>query len=312
ARAPHRLGIPGPGARPLTLDLPTRPPRFTRRQVEATLHCAGTRRSDMRQVRPVKGDPWGPGAIGNAVWTGIRLADVLEAAGAADDAGLHVAFAGLDACDLHGKRFRYGVSIPIEKAIGKEVLLAWEMNGAPLAPEHGAPLRMIVPGYAGVRSAKWLASITVQAQPADTPVQAIDYHLYPAEVTEEPSSPGRGLVINGMPLNSAICEPADGAVLSAGRTAVRGWAFGGDRAIARVDVSANGGRTWVQARLEPAGGRWSWTFWIAEFPIAPGSHDLVVRAWDSAGQTQPDKPDDTWNAKGYLAAFRHRIRIEAL
>ena len=115
-----------------------------------------------------------------------------------------------------------------------------------------------------------------------------------------------------MPLNAAICEPAAGAALKAGKFAVKGYAIATDRAITRVDVSMNGGRQWSQATIEDHGNaRWSWTLWHATFDIPAGEHELVVRAWDAAGQTQPAQPDDTWNFKGYLSAAWHRVRVKA-
>ena len=123
----------------------------------------------MQRVRPTSGDPWAPGAIGNAEWTGVSLADVLRAAGAQEGADLHVAFDCADECSMEGKTFRYGASIPMAKALGSEVLLAYTMNGEPLTAEHGAPLRVVVPGYAGVRSPKWLHTVTVQNAPSRKP-----------------------------------------------------------------------------------------------------------------------------------------------
>ncbi len=126
------------------------------------------RRADLQRVRPVSGDPWAPGAIGNAEWTGFSLAAVLRAAGAEMDPALHVAFQGADECHLDGKSFRYGTSIPMRKAMAEGVLLAYAMNGERLEAEHGAPLRVVVPGFAGVRSPKWLQTVTVQDQPSDS------------------------------------------------------------------------------------------------------------------------------------------------
>ncbi len=193
-----------------------------------------------------------------------------------------------------------------------EVLLAFAMNGEPLAPEHGYPLRVVVPGYAGVRSPKWLSVITVQDRPSDNHMQQRDYKLVPADVMEDTVDWEKGVTIYDLPLNSAICEPAPRTELKAGRTTVRGYAIASARGIVRVDVSADGGRSWSQAMLEhDAHAPWSWTFWTATLDLAVGEHELVVRAWDSAGQTQPAQPDDTWNFKGYLSAAWHRVHVLA-
>lgn len=305
----HRLRVKGRVTTELGLSMEELRERFPTRTVSATMQCAGNRRADMQRVRPVAGDPWAPGAIGNAEWQGVALADILLAAGAAEGAG-HVAFSCADECHVEGKTFHYGASIPIAKALGPEVLLAYEMNGAALTPEHGAPLRLVVPGYAGVRSPKWLHTITVQDAPSDNPIQADDYKLFPPHVTKETADPAKGITINGLPLNSAICEPAPHARLPAGAATLRGYATATDRAVVRVDVSQDGGRTWSQAELEDhSGGPWSWTFWHATLDLPKGEHELAVRAWDDAGQTQPALPDDTWNYKGYLSAAWHRVSV---
>lgn len=307
----HRLRVNGKVAQTLDLSIVELRERFPQRKVMAVMQCAGNRRGDMLQVRPVSGDPWAPGAIGNAEWTGVPLAAVLRAAGAEEGAEMHVAFSALDDCEVEGETFRYAASIPMTKAMAPEVLLAFEMNGEALAPEHGFPLRVVVPGFAGARSPKWLTRITVQNQPSDAKPQARDYKLFPPDVTKETADWSKGITIYDMPLNSAICEPAPWAELKAGKAAVRGYAVATARQITRVDVSTDGGRSWSQAELEhdPAA-PWSWTFWQAELDLAKGEHELVVRAWDSAGQTQPALPDDTWNFKGYLHAAWHRVWVK--
>jgi sulfite oxidase len=309
--ATHRLRVEGRVGTRLDLAMDELRDRFPRREVTAVMQCAGNRRADMRQVRPVAGDPWAPGAIGNAEWAGVALADVLRAAGAEADGSLHVAFSSLDDCEVEGERFRFGASIPMTKAMSPEVLLAYEMNGEALAPEHGAPLRAVVPGFAGVRSAKWLAGITVQDTPSSSYTQQKDYKLFPPDVTKETADWDEGVTIYEMPLNAAICTPAPHAELETGAATLRGYAIANDRSVARVDVSSDGGRTWRQAELEHnPHAPWSWTFWQATLDLPQGEHELAVRAWDSAGQTQPAAPDDTWNFKGYLSASWHRVPVK--
>ena len=317
--ADHRLRVGGRVQTRLDLSVADLRQRFAEHTVTAVMQCAGNRRADLQSVRPTSGDCWAPGAIGNAAWTGVALADVLRAAGADTDPALHVA---LDACDEveieQEGRFTYGVSIPMAKAMSPEVLLAYAMNGEALAPEHGFPLRLVVPGFAGVRSPKWLTGITVQDQPSDNHMQQRDYKLLPPDVTADTVDWEQGVTIYGMPLNAAICEPAPHhgqsvAALPAGRTAVRGYAIATAREIVRVDVSIDGGRCWSQADLAPnSGAPWSWRFWSATVDLPRGEHELVVRAWDSAGQTQPASPEDTWNFKGYLCAAWHRVRVSAV
>ncbi|MFL5283782.1 MAG: molybdopterin-dependent oxidoreductase [Rhodopila sp.] len=309
--ATHRLRVDGLVTRPLNLSMQDLRTGFPRRSVTAVLQCAGNRRADLNRVRPVAGDPWIAGAIGNAIWIGVSLADVLRAAGVSDDARLHVAFACCDEIEMPGEgRFRYGASIPITKAMSPEVLLAFAMNGADLAPEHGFPLRVVVPGYAGVRSPKWLAAITVQDTPSANHMQQRDYKLLPPDVTADTVDWSRGIPINDMPLTSAICDPAAGTSLAAGTITVKGYAVAGAREVVRVDVSADGGRSWRQAALEhdPAA-PWGWTFWQATLDLPKGEHELAVRAWDSAGQTQPAWSEEVWNFKGYLSVAWHRVHV---
>ena len=280
------------------------------RTVEAAMQCAGNRRADMLKVRPVSGDPWSAGAIGNALWTGVALADILRAAGADSSHALHVGFSSLDDVDVDGKRFRFGASIPMSKALSPEVLVATAMNGAPLTPRHGYPVRVVTPGFAGVRSPKWLERIEVRASPSECPIQAEDYQLLPPDILAvEDIDWSRGMTINELPVNSAICEPAAHARMTPGVHHLRGWAAASGREVSRVDVSADGGRTWRQAHLDSARSPWGWVLWSADLALDVGEHELVVRAWDSAGQTQPASPDDTWNVKGYLSAAWHRVPV---
>ena len=308
--AAHRLHVTGRVARPLELSVADLRARFPARTVTAGLQCAGNRRADLQEVAKTTGDPWSGGAVANVRWTGASLRDVLEAAGAAVGPELHVAFEGADEVEVEGERALYGVSIPMPKALGGDVLLAWEINGEPLTPEHGFPLRVVAPGYAGVRSPKWVTQVRVQDAPAQSPIQRKDYKLFPPDVSKDDVNWEAGLTIDAMPLNSAICKPARGARLKAGPLTLRGWATASERAVRRVDVSTDGGRRWAQAELEqdPAQPH-AWTLWRLETRLEKGEHELVVRAFDEAMQTQPDTPDDTWNFAGYLAAHRHRIHV---
>lgn len=311
--ATHRLRVDGLVKDPLDLSMDDLQ-RFPQRKVTAVMQCAGNRRADLHRVRPVSGHPWEVGAIGNAAWTGVALSEVLRAAGARTGGDLlHVAFSACDMVDSPSEgRFRFGASIPMTKAMSPEVLLAFAMNGAPLTAEHGFPLRVVVPGYAGVRSPKWLVAITVQDRPSDNHMQQRDYKMLPAEMTEESVDWEAALPIYDMPANAAICDPTPDSELPVGAVTVKGYAVASGRDVVRVDVSADAGRTWRQAALHhDPGAPWSWTFWRIELGLGAGDHELVVRAWDSAGQSQPEDAAALWNFKGYLSAAWHRVRVRA-
>jgi sulfite oxidase len=308
--ATHRLRVDGAVDRPLDLTMTELRSLAPARDVEAVLQCAGNRRADLQPVAPTSGDPWAPGALGNAVWTGIPLGALLTHAGATDGAA-HVAFEAADNFDIaepFNGRSGFGVSIPMSKALSPDVLVAWAMNGTALKPEHGHPLRMIVPGFAGIRSPKWLARITVQDRPSDNHMQARDYRLLPPDMTLETADWDKGIVIDEMPVNAAICEPCAGAIVEPGLLSIAGYAIA-SRRIARVDVRLDDG-LWHQATLEQSNSAWSWTFWRCDLDIPRGAHELAVRAWDVAGQTQPADPADVWNCKGYLSAAWHRVRLD--
>lgn len=267
-RAAWRLRVDGLVERELELSLDDLRRRFDERRVVATLQCAGNRRAGLNAVREIPGEaPWGPGATGNAAWRGVALADVLGAAGLRSDAR-HVAFEGADISDQAEPPQRFGASIALHKALASEVLLAWEMNGEPLAAVHGAPLRVVVPGYIGARSVKWLERISVQAGPSENFFQDT-YRLLPADADPDRAPAGEGVVLGAVAVNSDILRPADGDTVRGGRVDVAGYAFAGDdRRIVRVDVSSDGGRRRQQAELlddlargrgDAGGLRSSWT-----------------------------------------------------
>jgi len=197
----------------------------------------------------------------------------------------------------------------LAKACRGEVLLAWEMNGAPLPPLHGGPLRAVVPGWIGARRVKWLTRIELRAEPWDGYFQATAYRLLAPEA--EPG-PGAGVALGEVAVNADVLEPADGDRVPAGAVEVRGYAFaGGERHVVRVDVSGDGGRSFTQAELLDDLGRWAWRPWRARLTLEPGEREIVARAWDSAGGTQPEQPASVWNAKGYVNSAWARVRVTA-
>jgi sulfite oxidase len=309
--ATWRLRVRGLVRRPLELSFTELQRQFLRHDVTATLVCAGLRRDELLAHRPVPGELlWGTDAISTGWWTGVSLQDVLMAAGVMDDAR-HVAFTGLDQVSRHDHLFGFGGSIPLEKALAPEVLLAFEMNGAPLLPAHGFPLRTVVPGYIGARSVKWLGEIVVQAEPSSNYFQTKAYRVLREPDPADARDVSAGEALGTVPLNAVIVSPDARCTLRAGRVELTGWAFGGrEHEVARVEVSADGGTTWTAATLDAPGGPWSWSFWRATVQVAPGAQTLVARAWDAAGGCQPSELAEVWNVKGYANTAWHRIPVE--
>jgi sulfite oxidase len=303
------LRVHGLVQRELELSLSTLREAFSEREVTATLQCAGNRRAGLVAIRDIPGEaPWGPGATGTATWTGVALADVLGLANPLPEAA-HVGFAGADLSPEADPPQRYGGSIPLDKACRPEVLLVWGMNGEPLAPVHGAPLRVVVPGYIGARSVKWLERIEVRSTPWDGYFQRVAYRLLPEDGTPGPDA---GMPLGLVALNADVLAPANGASVAAGPVEVRGYAFaGGERHVARVDVSLDGGASWSQAELLDDLGRWAWRQWRIVLELAPGEHEVLVRAWDSSAATQPEDEAALWNPKGYVNNARPRVRVTA-
>src|SRR5437763_3500993 len=304
-----RLHVHGLVERELDLSLTTLREAFREREVTATLQCAGNRRAGLIAIREIPGEaPWGPGATGTATWTGVALADILGLARPLPEAA-HVGFGGADVCASATPPQRFGGSIPLAKACRREVLLAWGMNGEPLPVVHGAPLRVVVPGYIGARSVKWVDRIEVRATPWHGYFQHVMYRLLPEDAAP---GPGIGMPLGLAALNSDVLSPADGDTVAAGSVEVRGYAFaGGERYVARVDVSFDGAATWSQAELLDDLGPWAWRHWRTTLDLAPGEHEIVVRAWDSSAATQPEEDASLWNPKGYVNNARPHVRMRA-
>jgi sulfite oxidase len=304
-----RLRVGGVVERELDLSLATLREAFREREVTATLQCAGNRRAGLIAIRDIPGEaPWGPGATGTATWSGVALSDVLAVAGPLRDAA-HVGFQGADLCLEARPAQRFGGSISLDKACRREVLLAWAMNGEPLEPVHGAPLRVVVPGYIGARSVKWLERIEVRSKPWQGYFQHVVYRLLPEDGTP---GPGAGMPLGLVALNADVLSPGDGDNLPAGPVEVRGYAFaGGERHVARVDVSIDAGSSWSQAELLDDLGPWAWRHWRSVVELTPGEHEILVRAWDSSAATQPEDEAALWNPKGYVNNARPRIRVRA-
>lgn len=307
--AAYRLVVDGLVDQSLSLSLSELQQRFPAHTVTATLQCAGHRRRELTELNPI--DPaeivWDADAMCTATWTGARLCDLLQQVGV-QPAAAHVAFLGLDAVEKTQDGF--GGSIPLDKAREADVLLAYTMNGAPLLPTYGYPLRMVVPGYIGARSVKWVGRITLQDAPSTNYFQAHAYKLFPPHVRAATVNWEEGEMLGALPLNSFITSPQPGETIPGRPLNVQGIALpGGDALIERVELSCNGGQTWAAATLTSPRQQWTWCFWEATCDLAPGRHELVVRAFDSAGHTQPARLEEVWNFKGYVNNAYHRVVV---
>jgi DMSO/TMAO reductase YedYZ molybdopterin-dependent catalytic subunit len=254
--------------------------------IPVTLECAGNSRNFLDPK--VKGVQWGLGAVGTAKWTGTRLSILLERAGVKANAR-EVILEGTDGGALEDSKsppghLRFARSIPLEKARA-DVLLAYKMNGADLPPEHGFPVRAIVPGWYAMASIKWLQRIIVTDQPFAGYYQTIDYAYWKRRAEVAELTP-----LTEIQIKAEIAKPAQGETVPANsRVRVHGAAWTSDGEIAKVELSTNGGSTWNETNLlgEPKPNAWRlWEFnW--QTPTAPGKQTLVVRATDSLGRTQP-------------------------
>ncbi len=303
-----RLRVDGAVANPLTLSYADLTTEFASHDVLATLVCAGNRRAELLRVRPIAGkEPWAQGAISTAAWRGARLADILRAAGVSPDDASHVALAAPDVASGAVQDQGYGCSIPLEKATSEEVLLVWQMNGEPLPRIHGGPVRMLVPGFIGARSVKWITRITAQPFPSQNYFQAVDYRWLP--VDGEPA-PGVGIPLSSLPLNCGILTPYGAGTVPAGALEIQGYAIAEDcRRIARIEVSLDRGASWRAAELAAPAGRWAWRRWSLTVDVGRGPLCITARAWDDTGATHPESPAALWNPGGYANNAWARVEL---
>ncbi len=333
---PSQLTISGPALpAPLTLTLADLRTKFPRSEVVATLQCSGNRRNELSATgRPIKGLEWDAGAISTATWAGARLVDVLASAGIPDDAAaaragiVHVHFEGADSdgggdASGGGGAPGYAASIPAHAATDPraDVLLAYEMNGAPLPPDHGRPVRALVPGVTAARSVKWLNAVVLSDVECPSHWQQRDYKTFSPTVDWGTVDWASAPAIQETNVTSSICEPPAGSILAGplDEVEVRGFAFsGGGRGIQRVDVSADGGATWVAAAdlhtpppppSQSRGKTWAWTQWTAVVPLPAGTTGpltIVARAVDEACNVQPESAAGVWNLRGETSGWMAR------
>jgi sulfane dehydrogenase subunit SoxC len=290
------------GERELSLGLAELKER-PRVELSVTMECAGNGRARL-DPRPVS-QPWLSEAIGTARWAGTPLRPVLEEAGVAEGA-VEVLFTGLDRGIEGGEEQSFRRALPLEEALREEVFLAYEMNGAPLPPQHGHPLRLVVPGWYGMTNVKWLTEVELLDRPFEGYQQSQGYRLRQAEDEEgEPLSrmlPRSLLVPPGIPefLSRERTVPA-------GEVVLEGRAWSGLAPVASIEVSTDGGSTWSDAKLEPEGERWAWRGWRFVWQAEPGEYVLGSRARDEAGNEQPLEP--AWNLGGYANNAVQRVPV---
>jgi DMSO/TMAO reductase YedYZ molybdopterin-dependent catalytic subunit len=301
--ASWRLEVGGHSERVLSLsldDLRARPATT----LAVTLECAGNGRG-LLSPRPLS-QPWLLEAVGTAEWTGTPLRGVLEDAGI-DDGAVEVLFTGLDRGIEGEVEQQYERSLPVSDALADEVLLAYAMNGQPLLPQHGFPLRLVVPGWYGMTSVKWLERVTLLDRPFEGYQQARGYRL--RQSPDETGEPVTRIVPRSLMVPPGIPDFATRErTVAPGARRVVGRAWSGLGRVDRVEFSADGGATWTDARLGPEISRWAWRSWESDWgPSEPGEYELCCRARDAAGNTQPLKTP--WNLGGYANNEVQRVPV---
>ncbi|GLJ15220.1 hypothetical protein SUGI_0248770 [Cryptomeria japonica] len=302
-------------------------PKYT---VTAILQCAGNRRTPMSKTKPVKGVGWDVGALGNAVWGGAKLSDLLKLADIPENTanteagGKHVEFTSVDVCKEENGG-PYKASIPLLHATNPkaDVLLAYEMNGEVLNRDHGYPLRVVVPGIIGARSVKWLDRIDLIENECQGFFMQKDYKMFPPTVDWHNINWLSRRPLMDFPIQCVICSLEDVCSMEWGKKVnIHGYALsGGGRGIERVDVSVDGGKTWIEAsRYQKRGvpyvadseecDKWSWVFFELQTEIYPPT-DIIAKAVDSAANVQPEKVDTIWNLRGVLNNSWHVVHVNS-
>ncbi len=285
----HQVSVEGRVQRPGAFGL-EQLLSYPTRELTVTLECAGNNRLSLAPLPA--GEPWSRGAVSTAVWKGVSLSTVLEAAGLGGEV-TEVLVEGADAGTMEGATgsMHFARSLPIAKALHPDTLLAFEMNGAPLPPRHGAPIRLVVPGWYGMASVKWVRKIEARSVPFDGYFQTRRYVYLdaPGAVTAP---------VDRIRVKSLVVAPAENGRVPRGKVRVEGWAWAGDAGVRSVSVALDGGDRWVEATVLARPSPHAWQRWQVELEVnVPGRHTLRSRAVDGAGVAQPERPQ--WNLLGY-------------
>jgi DMSO/TMAO reductase YedYZ molybdopterin-dependent catalytic subunit len=298
-----RLSIGGEVEKPLTLSL-AELTKIEAHSVVNTLECAGNGRSLQRPQVP--GIQWGKGAVSTARFSGPRMRDVLQRAGV-KTTGRHVMFRGLD--EVPGKVPPFIRSIPMEKALDAETLLATHMNGSALSKHHGFPARALVPGWIGAASCKWITEIRVLEKEFEGNFMSPGYRF-----PNQPGQPGEAVKpeethpLTAPSVKSVIAGPSDGGSVKPGNVAVHGAAWAGEADITKVEISTDGGSSWNVAKLGREQAHFAWRLWSYEWrAVKSGDYVIQSRATDNQGRTQPATP--VWNPSGYLYNAIDQVNI---
>jgi DMSO/TMAO reductase YedYZ molybdopterin-dependent catalytic subunit len=269
----------------------------------ATMECAGNGRALLEPH--VVSQPWLAEAVGTGRWAGTPLRAVLDEAGLEEDA-IEVVFTGLDRGIEGGDEQSFQRSLPLGEALAPDTLLAYELDGRPLPPQHGFPLRLLVPGWYGMTNVKWLAGIDVVSERFAGYQQARGYRIRLDE--DDAGDPLERMRPRALMVPPGIPEfNTRHRTVPAGLVRLEGRAWSGCGPIIRVEVSLDGGATWEDAAVEPGQGRWAWAGWSFAWEAVTGEHELCCRATDAAGGSQPLLPE--WNVGGYANNAVQRVAV---
>lgn len=299
--------------RPTTFSIAELQQRFQTHTYQLQIECGGNGRAEFRP--PAPGNQWTTGAVSCARWTGVRVRDVLEHCGISPSA-VYIGYRGADR-HLSGDPKKAPISrgVPMSKALEDESLIAWAMNGEPIPPLHGAPLRLVLGGWPGSVSGKWLTGIDIRDRVHDgAKMTGTAYRVPCRPVAPGTVVPDEALcIIESMPVKSLITAPASGVTVATSEAlTVRGHAWAGDRAVAEVAVSTNFGATWTAAKLAPPPNRLAWQRFEASVRLpTAGYYEVWARATDTSAVSQPMLVPG-WNPKGYLNNACHRIAVQAV
>jgi sulfite oxidase len=297
-----RLTVGGEVEKPFTLTL-SELSKLETHSVVNTLECAGNGRSLHRPQVP--GVQWGKGAVSTARFSGPRLRDILQRV-LVKPTGKHVMFRGLD--EVPGKVPPFIRSIPIEKALDSDTLVATHMNDAPLTKHHGFPARALVPGWIGASSCKWLTEIKVLESEFAGNFMSPGYRFPNQSVKPgDAVKPQDTHPLSALNVKSVISGPLDGAKLKAGKIRIHGAAWAGEADIVKVEVSMDGGTSWNPATLGHDQSHYAWRLWTYEWKAKGGDYSILSRATDTQGRTQPEIP--VWNPSGYLYNAPDQVKI---